>query len=96
MAIEKANAVAAGLGSTRGMTASIGRGFIYEPMDYFAPEFYDWKDDIVICESQILKVGYPLIMFRLALVDDCSSALALMRLYKIHMEALLIIFKCYA
>jgi len=31
-------------------------GFVYQPMDYFAKEFYDWKDDIVIGESQILKV----------------------------------------
>lgn len=27
-------------------------------MDYFAKEFYDWKDDIVIGESQILKVSF--------------------------------------
>ena len=26
-------------------------------MDYFAKEFYDFKDDIVIAESQILKVS---------------------------------------
>lgn len=26
-------------------------------MDYFAKEYYDWKDDIVIAESQILKVS---------------------------------------
>lgn len=31
--------------------------FVYQPMDYFAKEFYDWKDEIVIGESQILKVG---------------------------------------
>lgn len=31
--------------------------FNYKPMDYFAKEYYDWKDDIVIAESQILKVG---------------------------------------
>lgn len=30
--------------------------FVYKPMDYFAKEFYDWKDDLVIGESQILKV----------------------------------------
>jgi len=31
--------------------------FNYKPMDYFAKEYYDWKDDIVIAESQILKVS---------------------------------------
>jgi hypothetical protein len=31
--------------------------FDYKPMDYFAKSFYDWKDEIVIGESQILKVS---------------------------------------
>ena len=38
-------------------TAASAAEFVYQPMDYFAKEFYDWKDDIVIGESQILKVG---------------------------------------
>ena len=29
----------------------------YKPIDYFAKEFYDFKDDIVIGESQMLKVS---------------------------------------
>lgn len=38
-----------------GAVSSIS-SFKYEPMDYFAKHFYDWKDEIVIGESQILKV----------------------------------------
>lgn len=40
----------------RRQPASSSAQFVYKPMDYFAKEYYDWKDDIVIGESQILKV----------------------------------------
>ena len=56
LAIEKARSVSAGLGGVGFAGSSAERVFFYEPMDYFAKEFYDWKDDIVISESQILKV----------------------------------------
>lgn len=37
------------------IASSSAHKFNYKPMDYFAKEYYDWKDDIVIAESQILK-----------------------------------------
>ncbi|KAK9895710.1 cyclin-like protein [Cystobasidium minutum MCA 4210] len=37
------------------IASSSVQNFKYKPMDYFAKEYYDWKDDIVIAESQILK-----------------------------------------
>ena len=36
-------------------SASTPSQFVYEPMDYFASEFYDLKDALVIAEMQILK-----------------------------------------
>lgn len=43
--------------------------FNYKPMDYFAKEYYDWKDDIVIAESQILKVSFLLLSCVLVLAN---------------------------
>jgi hypothetical protein len=40
------------------LASSSVQKFNYKPMDYFAKEYYDWKDDVVIAESQILKVSH--------------------------------------
>lgn len=60
LVLAKARSVAASLGQGQGAAAApseAGQAFRYQPMDYFAKEFYDFKDDIVIAESQILKVS---------------------------------------
>ena len=56
IAIAKARNVAASLGQNASAASTSSASFHYQPMDYFAKEFYGFKDDIVIAESQILKV----------------------------------------
>ena len=36
-------------------STSLGKTFSYEPMDYSAREYYDYKEELVICEMQLLK-----------------------------------------
>jgi hypothetical protein len=49
IALDKVRAVA---GKSR---ESEENGWEYEPMDYFAKEFYDTKEELVVGEMQILK-----------------------------------------
>ena len=58
IAITKARSVAASLGSNTPASSAAHPDFRYKSMDHFAKEFYDFKDDIVIAESQILKVSW--------------------------------------
>lgn len=89
LAIAKARSVAASLnhnGSSAVAANSASTAFQYTPMDYFAKEFYDFKDDIVIAESQILKASRPQ-DFVVGSHSQCFSASASMQPFRTLMGA---------
>lgn len=56
MAVAKARAAAArATGNSEAPVQLTSAPMRYEPMDYFAKEFYDMKEETVIGEMQILK-----------------------------------------